>query len=106
VRRYQLLREQLETRDIRRKMADVRHRLIGVSSLLRATVTRRHGGTARESEPTGSSGTRVRGVMECGSLGHCPGRTDRLAGGPRACHPPSGRTGVRSEDSCRAAGLS
>lgn len=42
VRRYQLLREQLETRDIRRKMADVRHRLIGVSSLLRATVTRRY----------------------------------------------------------------
>jgi exodeoxyribonuclease VII large subunit len=42
LRRYQVLRAQLEARDIRRKLADVRHRLMGVSSLLQAAVTKRY----------------------------------------------------------------
>jgi exodeoxyribonuclease VII large subunit len=47
-RRYQVLRDRLEARDIRRKLADVRHRLMGVSSLLQTTMTRRyHGADAR-----------------------------------------------------------
>jgi exodeoxyribonuclease VII large subunit len=37
-----VLRAQLEARDIRRKLADVRHRLMGVSSLLQAAVTKRY----------------------------------------------------------------
>ena len=42
LRRYQVLRGQLEARDVRRKLSDVRHRLIGVSNLLQAAVTKRY----------------------------------------------------------------
>jgi exodeoxyribonuclease VII large subunit len=42
VRRYQMLRTRLETRDVRRKLADVRQRLVGIGGLLQAAVTRRY----------------------------------------------------------------
>jgi exodeoxyribonuclease VII large subunit len=42
LRHYQALRARLETRDVRRKLADVRHRLMAVNGLLQSTVTRQY----------------------------------------------------------------
>jgi len=42
LRRYQTLRAQLETHDMRRKLAEVRHRLAGAGGLLHAAVSKRY----------------------------------------------------------------
>jgi exodeoxyribonuclease VII large subunit len=42
VRHYQMLRVRLEARDMRRKLAEVRHRLVGARGLLQAAVTKRY----------------------------------------------------------------